>query len=150
MSDPRTGPRPAHILLVEDNEDHAFLAMEAFERGRLSVDVRRVENGVQCMEFLRREGEYADAPSVDFVLLDIHLPLMDGYAVIAAIRQDPGLRALPVVVMSTSREDLGVRRMYELGCNSYIAKPVNFANFVELLAVLGDYWLQVVVLPPAG
>ena len=147
MIDTRLGPRPAYVLLVEDNEDHAFLAIEAFKRGKLSVDVRHVENGVQCMKFLRKEGEYADAPTPDFLLLDIHMPKMDGYAVIAAIRNDPRLLALPVVVMSTSSEDAGVRRMYELGCNSYIAKPVNFANFVELLGALGDYWLQVVVLP---
>lgn len=150
MIDERQGKRSAHILLVEDNEDHAVLAMEAFERGKLVVDVRHVENGVECMKYLRKEGRYSDAPSPDLVLLDIQMPMMDGYEVIAAIRKDPHLMSIPVVVMSTSTEDAGVRRMYELGCNSYIAKPVEFGNFVELLARIGDYWLHAVVLPPPG
>ncbi len=139
--------RPARVLLVEDNDDHAFLANEAFASSRLLVDLHHVDNGVKCMQFLRREAPYQRVWRPDLVLLDIHMPLMDGFEVITAVRADPQLKNLPVVVMSTSGEDQGVRRMYELGCNSYVTKPVGFEGFVGVVRQLSGYWLQLVVLP---
>lgn len=150
MSVPIAGSRAARILLVEDNEDHAFLTTEGFVVSRLLVDLKHVDNGVKCMQYLRQEPPYQDALRPDLILLDIHMPLMDGYEVIRAIRADPTLQALPVVVMSTSGEDDGVRRMYELGCYSYVTKPVGFEGFVNAASQIGGYWLQLVVLPPAG
>lgn len=151
MSVPIAGSRAARILLVEDNEDHAFLTTEGFVASRLLVDLHHVDSGVKCMKYLRREAPYQDALRPDLVLLDIHMPLMDGFEVIAAIRADPALQGLPVIVMSTSGEDEGVRRMYELGCNSYVTKPVGFEGFVNVATQLGGYWLQLVVLPaPPG
>ncbi len=149
MSVPIARSRAARILLVEDNEDHAFLTTEGFIVSRLLVDLKHVDNGVKCMQFLRRQPPYQDALRPDIVLLDIHMPLMDGYEVISAIRNDPDLQGLPVVVMSTSGEDDGVRRMYELGCNSYVTKPVGFEGFVNVATQIGGYWLQLVVLPSA-
>jgi CheY-like chemotaxis protein len=143
-------PRRAVVLLVEDNEDHAFLAYEALSSNRLLVDMHRVDNGVKCMQFLRREAPYPQAPEPDLILLDIHLPLMDGFEVMAGVREDPRLKFIPVVVMSTSGEDEGVRRMYELGCNSYVTKPVTFEGFSAAMQKITDYWLQLVVLPPHG
>lgn len=142
-------PRTATVLLVEDNEDHVFLTREAFAAGRLKVDLHHVDNGVKCMRFLRKESPYEAAPTVDLVLLDIHMPLMNGFEVIEAIRTDDGLKCLPVVVMSTSQEDLGVKRMYALGCNSNVKKPVSFSGFTEIVSQIAGYWFQLVVLPPA-
>lgn len=137
----------AVILMVEDNEDHILLAQLAFEEAKLNVDLRVVHDGVECLDFLHRRGEYADAPRPDLILLDIHMPRMDGYTVLAHIRADETLRELPVVVLSTSADLVDVKRMHALGCNSYIIKPVNFDRFVAVTRQMAGYWLNLVVLP---
>jgi two-component system response regulator len=145
-----TLPRDAVILLVEDNPDHAYLLREAFAGTRARVAIEHVESGDQCMAFLRREPPYADAPRPDLILLDIHMPRMNGFEVMEAICADERLRALPVVVMTTSAEAPDVQRMYGLRCSSYVVKPMNFAKMAELARGLCDYWLNVVILPTAG
>ncbi len=146
---PLAGSRVAEILLVEDNEDDVFLTREAFDAASLRVNLHHVGDGEKCMQFLRRQGPYADAPMPDLILLDMHMPVMDGHEVLSEIVKDEKLRHLPVVVLTTSYEAADIRKMYGLRCNSYITKPVDFENFVKVIGELAGYWLTVVVMPEA-
>ena len=137
----------ANILLVEDNEDDVFLTREAFDAARLKVNLHHVNNGEKCMQFLRKQGPYAGEPTPDLILLDMHMPVMDGHEVLSEIVKDESLRHLPVVVLTTSYEADDVRKMYGLRCNSYITKPVDFDSFTKAISQLAGYWLTVVVVP---
>lgn len=139
--------RMAEILLVEDNEDDVFLTREAFEAASLRVNLHHVDNGEKCLQFLRKQGPYAEVPTPDLILLDMHMPVMDGYEVLSAIVADDKLHHFPVVVLTTSYEAADIQKMYRLRCNSYITKPVDFENFVDVIGKLAGYWLTVVVIP---
>lgn len=144
---PLAQSRIAEILLVEDNEDDVFLTREAFDAAGLRVNLHHVDNGEKCMQFLYRQGPYADVPAPDLILLDMHMPVMSGYEVLTEIVKDEKLRHLPVVVLTTSYEAADIQKMYGLRCSSYITKPVDFGNFVQVIAQLAGYWLTVVVMP---
>lgn len=139
--------RKAVILLVEDNEGHVLLTQIAFEEAKIEVDLQVARDGVECMDFLNRRGAHTDAPRPDLILLDIHMPRMDGYEVLRRIRGDDTLRLIPVNVLSTSADLLDVKRMHELGCNSYLIKSNNFEHFTEMMRQMTEYWLTVVLLP---
>jgi len=139
--------RQAVVLLVEDNADHAFLAQEAFEGLSQSVNLQHVDNGEKCMAFLRRQAPYETAPRPDLILLDIHMPRMNGFEVMEAIARDETLLGIAVVVLTTSSTPLEVRRMYQLGCHSYMVKPVNFGVFLAAIEKLASYWFDLVILP---
>lgn len=143
-------PREAVVLLVEDNPDHAFLAKESFADAKLRVNLHHVESGDHCMAFLRRQPPYENAPRPDLILLDIHMPRMDGYEVMETIVKDQELRSLVVVVMTTSADALDVERMYALRCNSYVVKPLSFESFTAVIQRLSNYWFDLVVLPQQG
>lgn len=147
--EPIAKTRIAEILLVEDNEDDVYLTREAFEAARLRVNLHHVNNGEKCLQFLRNQGSYADVPSPDLILLDMNMPVMDGHDVLSAMVADDALRHLPVVVLTTSYEAADIQKMYALRCNSYITKPVDFENFVDVIGKLAGYWLTVVVMPDA-
>ena len=134
------------VLLVEDNADHAFLAREAFEEGARKVSLQHVDNGEKCLAFLRRQAPYENAPRPDLILLDLHMPGMNGFEVMEAIAGDESLRRIAVVVLTTSAERLEVQRLYQLGCKSYMIKPVDFDAFSAALAQLIGYWFGLVVL----
>lgn len=141
--------RPAEILLVEDNEDDVYLTRRAFGAARFPVNLHHVDNGAKCLSFLRRQAPYTDAPVPDLVLLDINMPVMDGREVLAAITADSALRHLAVVVLTTSAEQSDITAMYRMRCNSYIAKPVDFEQFVQAVGQLAEYWLDLAILPSA-
>lgn len=141
--------RDAVVLLVEDNADHAFLTREAFEETQQKVNLLHVDNGEKCLAFLRRQPPYETAHRPDLILLDIHMPRMNGYEVMEAMAHDDTLRGIPVVVLTTSSELADVNRMYQLGCNSYLAKPGDFGVFTAALEQLAGYWFNLVVLPTA-
>ncbi|WP_341904807.1 response regulator [Polaromonas sp. YR568] len=145
--EPVSKTRAAEILLVEDNEDDVFLTREAFDAAHLRVHLHHVDNGEKCLQFLRKQGPYADAMTPDLILLDMHMPVMDGYEVLSEIVKDPQLHHLPVVVLTTSYEAEDIRKMYGLRCNSYITKPVDFDSFTKAISQLAGYWLTVVVIP---
>jgi CheY-like chemotaxis protein len=147
---PVADTRIAEILLVDDNDDDVFLTCEAFSESKLRVNLQRVDNGEKCLRYLRKQAPYEDATTPDLILLDIHMPIMDGYQVIAEIVKDEKLHHLSVVVLSTSYEAADIKKMYGLRCNSYITKPVNFDNFVNAVGQLAGYWLTVVVVPEPG
>lgn len=147
MIKPVGASRIAEILLVEDNEDDVFLTREAFEAASLKVNLSHVDNGEKCLQYLRKQGPYSLASTPDLILLDMHMPLMDGYEVLSEIVKDDRLKHLPVVVLTTSHEAGDIHKMYGLRCSSYITKPVNFENFVKVIGELAGYWLTVVVTP---
>ncbi|HEY3487348.1 MAG TPA: response regulator [Gammaproteobacteria bacterium] len=138
---------PAEILLVEDNENDALLTREGFKRAQMPASLHHVENGEQCMAYLRRQGKYAGMPLPDMVLLDLNMPVMDGREVLEQIVADPDLSRLPVVVLTTSEEEKDILKMYRLRCSSYIVKPVDFQEFIQVIRGLNDYWLSLVALP---
>ena len=136
------------FLLAEDNEDDVLLTRKGFEKGKLTVNLHHVENGKECLAFLRKEGEYADAPTPDLLLLDLNMPVMDGREVLAEIVQDDALRHLPVVILTTSAAEPELLDTYKMRCSSYIIKPVDFQQFQRVIEEIGIYWFTVVVLPP--
>lgn len=142
--------RVAEFLLVEDNDDDVFLTREAFAAAKLKVNLQRVENGEQCLQYLRKQAPYEGAVTPDLILLDMHMPVMDGYEVMAEIVKDETLHHLPVVILSTSYEAEDIKKMYGLRCSSYITKPLGFENFVDVVGKLAGYWLTVVVMPEAS
>lgn len=142
-------PRQAEILLVDDDEGDMVLAREGFKQDRFAVNMHWVQNGEQCMQFLRKQGQYAHATTPDIILLDLNMPVMDGREVLEAIVEDPKLSHLPVVVLTTSESEKDIVHMYRLRCSSYIVKPVDFAQFVRVVRELNDYWFSLVVLPRA-
>jgi CheY-like chemotaxis protein len=141
------GSRPATILLVEDNDDDVELTRLGFKHSKLAVNLQHVENGEECMAYLRREGTYADAPTPDLIVLDLNLPRMDGREVLVAIDRDERLRHMPVVVLTSSSADAEVLTSYKCRCSSYIVKPVDFESFIQVIRTLADYWFGLVVLP---
>lgn len=142
----RKGKR-AELLLVEDNDSDALLTRSAIERAHPELKLHRVKDGIECMQFLRREGEFANAPAVQLILLDLNMPRMDGREVLAALSEDETLRHIPVVILTTSRAESEILKMYSLQCSSYIVKPLNFNEFEEAIQVLTNYWLSVAALP---
>ena len=139
--------RPAEILLVEDNDDYVYLAQRAFGKAKLVANLHHVNDGRKCLGFLRRQPPYGNAPVPDLILLDLDMPVMDGRRVLAEIVKDESLKHLAVVVLTSGDEDREILRMYQLGCNSYICKPVDFDKYVDMVKTLADYWLSVVMLP---
>ena len=140
--------RPAEILLVDDSSIDFKLTKKAFERERLIVNLHHVENGEECLAFLRKQGKYSGAPTPDLILLDINMPVMDGHEVLAQLVQDENLKHLPVVVLTSSEDERDVLMMYKLRCNAYLTKPVDALKFQEVVKLLNAFWLTVVVLPP--
>lgn len=139
--------RAAEILLIEDNPGDIRLVREAFREVAVPHHLSVIENGRSALEFLRREGEYADAPRPDLVLLDLQLPDLPGLDVLAAIKTDPALRRIPAVVFSSSENRAEVAAAYNLNANSYIAKPVELTDYIRVIKGVEEFWLTVVKLP---
>jgi len=142
--------RPVTILIADDDPDDCLLIREAFEEGPLSGDLQFSQDGEDLLARLRNSGGYEDRgryPRPGLVLLDLNMPKKDGREVLAEIKGDPELRALPVVVLTTSREEEDIIRSYRLGANSFITKPGTFSELAEAVEALGTYWLKVVELP---
>jgi CheY-like chemotaxis protein len=141
---------PIEVLLVEDDPGDVLMTREAFQEHKLRNTLHVVTNGADAMLFLRKGGPYADSPTPDLILLDLNLPRMDGREVLAAIKADEVLRRIPVVVLTTSDAEEDVLRSYNLHANAYVAKPVDFEQFVRVVRQVDDFFLTVVRLPPSG
>jgi two-component system response regulator len=135
------------VLLVEDDPGDVLMTREAFADYKVHNRLWVATNGVEAMSFLRREGEFADAPTPDLILLDLNLPKMDGREVLAAVKEDPKLRSIPVVVLTTSEAEEDVVRSYSLHANAYVTKPVDFERFVSVVQQIDDFFVSVVRLP---
>ena len=147
MSSNEVNSRSIEILLVEDNPGDARLTIEAMREAKMSNRIHVVEDGVEAMQFLRREGRFGDAPRPDLILLDLNLPKKDGRAVLAEVKTDPALRRIPVVVLTTSRAEEDVLKAYDLHANAYVTKPVDLTQFMKIVAQIEEFWIKVVVLP---
>jgi CheY-like chemotaxis protein len=145
------GAEAITILMADDDEEDRELTREALRDARLSNEMRFAVDGQDLMDYLRREGDYADpavdAPQPGIILLDLNMPRKDGREALAEIKVDPGLRRIPVVILTTSDDEQDVLRTYDLGANSFITKPVTVAGLVEVMRTWKRYWLEIVDLP---
>lgn len=137
----------ARILIAEDDDADLDLITRAFKKSRLINEVHVVRDGAEAMDFLHRRGKHSEAPSVDIMLLDINMPKKNGQEVLAEIRQDPKLKRLPVVMLTSSSAEEDVLRAYETGANSYIRKPVGFDELKTIVGTFEDYWFAIVRRP---
>lgn len=135
------------VLLVEDDDGDVLMTREAFEHHKIRNQLHVVNDGEQALQFLRREGEYADAPRPGLILLDLNLPRRDGREVLAELKDDPELRLIPVVVLTTSEAEEDIVRSYSLHANAYVSKPVDFNRFIEVIGQIDDFFVTVVKLP---
>jgi CheY-like chemotaxis protein len=148
-----TRGKPVTILMADDDPDDRELTREAFAESLLHNDLRFVQDGVELLDYLKRRGKYADpasSPRPGLILLDLNMPRMDGREALAAIKSDPELKLIRVVIMTTSKAEEDIARTYTMSAASYITKPVTFAGLVEVIKTLGKYWLEIVELPDNG
>jgi len=137
-----------HVLLVEDDPGDVLMTREAFELYKLRNVLHVVTDGEQALQFLRREGGYADAPRPGLILLDLNLPRLDGLEVLAELKADPVLKVIPVVILTTSQAQQDVLRSYALHANAYVSKPVDFERFMEVIRQIDNFFVTVVKLAP--
>lgn len=135
------------ILLVEDNPGDVRLTTEALKECKVRNKLYVVEDGVEALAFLRKQGKYANIPRPDLILLDLNLPIKDGRAVLAEIKEAPSLRRIPVVILTTSKAEEDIIKTYDLHANCYITKPVDFDQFINIVKKIEDFWLTIVKLP---
>jgi two-component system, chemotaxis family, response regulator Rcp1 len=139
--------RPVRILLVEDSPSDVAMTRAALREGRIANDLSVVNDGEAAISYLRREGEYSNAARPDLVLLDLNLPKKDGREVLAEVKEDPDLKTIPVIVLTTSAAESDILRSYELHANSYVTKPVGLDAFLESVRGIENFWLTLVRLP---
>ncbi|MDP2381999.1 MAG: response regulator [Nitrospirota bacterium] len=142
-----TNVRPVQILLVEDNSGDVRLTIEALKEAKILNRLMVVKDGVEALLFLRQQGPYADVTIPDLILLDLNLPKKDGREVLAEIKDDDRLKHIPVVILTTSRDEEDVLKSYNLHANCYISKPVELDQFIRVVKSIEDFWLGIVVLP---
>ncbi len=138
---------PIEILLVEDNVGDARLAEEALKESKVRNKLHHVKDGVEAMKFLHRQQEYAHVTPPDLILLDLNLPRKDGREVLAEIKEDPELKLVPVVVLTTSEAERDLVKSYDLHANAFIVKPIDLNRFIEIVETIEDFWFTVVKLP---
>jgi CheY-like chemotaxis protein len=143
--------QPVTILMAEDDADDRLMVKEAFQESLVVNDLHFVRDGVELLEYLRHQDKFSDRsrfPVPDLILLDLNMPLKDGREALQEIKADPALRRIPVVVLTTSKSEEDILRSYDIGAASYITKPVTFEALVKIIKGLGEYWVQIVKLPP--
>ena len=139
--------KPIEILLVEDSPGDVRLTREALKSNKMHNNLNVVEDGVEAMTFLRREGEYANVSRPDLILLDLNLPKKDGREVLTEIKADANLKCIPVVILTTSQADEDILKAYENQASCYVTKPVQLDEFIEVVKSIKDFWLTIVKLP---
>jgi len=142
--------KPIEILIVEDNPGDVRLTKEALAEGKVLNKLTVVQDGVEALALLRRQGKFAEAARPDLILLDLNLPKKDGREVVAEVKKDPDLRSIPVVILTSSQAEQDIVKTYNLGANCYITKPVNLDQFLSVVKSIEKFWLTVVKLPPHG
>ena len=142
--------RPIDILMIEDSAADVLITREALAEAKLLNTIHVVEDGVEALAYLRKEGSYAGAPRPDLILLDLNLPRKNGREVLAEIKADEGLKRIPVVILTVSSADEDILKAYNLHANCYITKPVDLKQFLSVVAAIDSFWLTVVQFPPAG
>lgn len=142
--------KPVEILLVEDNPGDVRLTKEALKEAKVINHLTVLKDGIEALTFLRREGQYANAPRPHLILLDLNLPKKDGREVLAEIKDDEKLKRIPVVVLTTSQNEQDVLKTYNLHANCYVTKPVDLERFITVVKSIEDFWLGIVMLPKNG
>jgi CheY-like chemotaxis protein len=148
MTEPNGDLLPIELLLVEDDPGDTLMIKEALEHNKVRNNLHCVTDGVEAMEFMRQQGQFADAPRPDLLLLDLNLPRKDGREVLAEVKADPDLRTIPIVVLTTSKAEEDILRSYQLHANAYVTKPVDFPQFIEVVRQIDEFFVAVVKLPP--
>lgn len=144
--------KPITILMADDDEDDRLLTQDALAESRVLNELFFVEDGVELLEYLERKGKFSEkesSPRPGLILLDLNMPRMDGREALQAIKANPNLKGIPVVILTTSKQEEDMVKGYDLGAASYITKPVTFEGLVELMQTLGKYWVEFVELPPS-
>ncbi|MGH9501258.1 MAG: response regulator [Terriglobales bacterium] len=136
------------ILLVEDSPSDALMTREALQSSKVLNNLHIVDDGIEALAFLRRQGKYADAPRPGLVLLDLNLPRKSGLEVLNEVKNDPDLKLIPVVVLTTSKAENDIAQSYGAHANCYVTKPVEFCKLAEAVRGIRDFWLCLVTLPP--
>jgi CheY-like chemotaxis protein len=142
---------PIRIVVADDDADDRMMIRDAFEESKLGNTIDFVEDGMELMEYLRREGEYkhlSNQPYPGFILLDLNMPRKDGRTALKEIKESAELHRIPIVILTTSKAEEDIIRTYNLGVNSFICKPVSFDKLVEIVKTVGHYWIEIVALPP--
>jgi CheY-like chemotaxis protein len=134
--------KPAHILLVEDNEGDVILTLEAFEESKVNTEISVVRNGQEALDFLFNKGAYKDVKKPDLILLDINIPIFNGQEVLKQIKADAVLKKIPVVMLTTSSNQKDIDMAYENHSNSYVKKPLDMDEFLEAILKIEEFWLQ--------
>lgn len=147
MIDSRVLGKPVEILMVEDNPGDIRLTVEALKETKLNNNLTTVKNGVEALAYLRQQGDYADAPRPDLILLDLNLPKKDGREVLEEIKLDKDLGRIPVVILTTSQAEEDILKTYDLHANCYISKPVDLEQFTQVVQSIEFFWLTIVKLP---
>ncbi|MDX2001424.1 MAG: response regulator [Chitinophagales bacterium] len=139
--------RPVEILLIEDNSGDVLLTKEAFEELQFSDNITVARDGEDALDYLFKRGPYGNAVRPDLILLDLNLPKKDGREVLEMVKNDPDLKSIPVIVLTTSKSEKDIKMCYDLHCNCYITKPVYFEEFLEIVKFIIDFWIKLVKLP---
>ena len=150
MTERDRGAPPEEILLVEDNPGDVRLTKEALKEGKVYNNLHWAKDGVEAMEFLRREGKHAKAPRPDIILLDLNLPKKDGREVLKHIRGNENLKSIPTVILTTSDAALDINQSYKLQANSYLSKPVQLDKFESVVRSINDFWFEKAKLPKSA
>ena len=135
------------ILLVEDNPDDVLITKRAFSKGKIKNKLYIVNNGIEALKFLNREEGYEDVPIPSLIMLDINMPMMNGFEVLREIKKQEKLRRIPIIMLTTSERDKDIDMAYSLGANNYIVKPVSFQKFIDVVVNVQEYWLQISKIP---
>lgn len=139
--------KPIEILIVDDNEGDLRLAKEGFKKNKIRNRIHSVEDGVEAMEFLRKEGKYTNVPRPDLILLDLNLPKKDGREVLEEIKNDETLKSIPVVILTISKAEEDILKTYNLHANCFITKPIDYKQFIKVVNSIENFWLAIVKLP---
>jgi CheY-like chemotaxis protein len=142
---------PIRIVVADDDADDRMMIRDAFEESKLGNPIDFVEDGMELMEYLNREGKYANLagqPFPGFILLDLNMPRKDGRTALKEIKESAELHRIPIVILTTSKAEEDIIKTYNLGVNSFICKPVSFDKLVDIVKTVGHYWIQIVALPP--
>jgi CheY-like chemotaxis protein len=142
-----TGCEIVDVLLVEDDPGDILMTREAFQQHKIQNKLHVVTDGEQALQFLRQTGEYANVPRPDLILLDLNLPRRSGHEVLAELKDDPRLRVIPVVILTTSQAEEDILRSYSLHANAYVSKPVDFERFMDVIRQIDNFFVTVVKLP---
>ena len=140
-------PNRYPILMAEDNPDDILITERAWKKANIKNRLYIVNDGEETLDFLYKRGKFADAPSISLLLLDLKMPRMNGFEVLEAIKKDAGLKRIPVIVLTSSNRGLDVDRAYDLGCNSFIVKPVNYDSFLKAVIQIQKYWILLCEIP---